>query len=269
MDRLGKYEIKPYTKYRRNIEIITGEGWRKRTTHAILKFDVTIARKLIKKHHEKTGDKISMTGWIIKCIAQALSEHKELNAYKQGRRKIFIFDDVDFAIPVEKIIDNDARPRVYILRRANEKSVFEITKEIRSVQKQKSDESTQLLGKKITRFERFILKSPTFFQKILMWFARHHVISKKKFFGTVSVTAIGMIGKFPGWVVPLGGMSTINFVIGGIIKSPTVIKDKIAIREILHITLSTDHDIVDGGPLARFVERITELLEDGYSLSEK
>jgi pyruvate/2-oxoglutarate dehydrogenase complex dihydrolipoamide acyltransferase (E2) component len=46
-----------------------------------------------------------------------------------------------------------------------------------------------------------------------------------------------------------------------------VINDTIMVREYLHLTIHIDHDVVDGGPLARFVSRLTELLETGYGLS--
>lgn len=268
MDRVGEYQVKPYTKHRRNIEVITKEGWRKRSTHTVLEIDVTNARKKIQKYKEKTGEKLSFTAWVIKCIAQTLSEHKELNSYKHGKRKIITFDDIDIAVPVEKIVENEARPRVYILRKANEKSIKDISSEIRNAQKQNASQDTQILGQKITRLERFALSAPVFIQKFLLWVTRKNAILKKKHMGTTGVTAIGMKGYFPGWVVPLGGTASTLFVVGGITKKPGVVNDKITVREYIHLTITTDHDIVDGGPLARFVERLNDLMEKGYNLDK-
>ncbi|MCJ7571825.1 MAG: 2-oxo acid dehydrogenase subunit E2 [Candidatus Thermoplasmatota archaeon] len=87
MDNIGKYQVKPFTKYRRNIELITKEGWRKRNTHTIIEIDVTNAREMIQKHKEKTGETISFTAWVIKCVAQTLSENKDFNAYRHGKKK--------------------------------------------------------------------------------------------------------------------------------------------------------------------------------------
>ena len=86
--------------------------------------------------------------------------------------------------------------------------------------------------------------------------------------GTIGVTAIGMKGRFPGWVIPLGGTTTMLFVIGGITKKPGVIDDTISIREYLHVTIAVDHDLIDGGPLARFIDRFARLCETGFALSE-
>ena len=266
MDRVGKYQVKAYTKHRRNIEVITKEGWRKRSTHTVLEIDVTNARKMLHKNKEKTGEKVSFTAWVIKCVAQALSEHKQLNSYKHGKRKIIVFDDVDIALPVEKIVENEARPRVYIIRKANEKSIKDISNEIRAAQKEAASEDTQILGQKVTRLEKFALCAPVFIQKFLLWVTRKNAILKKKHMGTTGITAIGMKGFFPGWVVPLGGTASTLFVVGGITKKPGIINDKISICEYLHLTITTDHDIVDGGPLARFVDRLNTLMQKGYDL---
>jgi pyruvate/2-oxoglutarate dehydrogenase complex dihydrolipoamide acyltransferase (E2) component len=268
MDRVGKYEVKPFSKYRQNIVLVTKEGWRKRSHHTILEIDVTKSRKLIKKYKIKTGESISFTGWIIKCIGQAISENKIFNAYRQGRKKIVIFEDIDIAIAVEKSTENEERPRVYIIRKVNEKSIFKITQEIRKAQEESANKSTELLGENLIFIERFVLKSPIFLKKLLIMFLRGKGVFKKKYMGVTSVTAIGMKGRFPGTVIPLGGPLSNLFVVGGIVKKPWVVKNKIVPREILNLTLTVDHDLIDGGPLVRFVDRLCELMENAYNLDK-
>jgi len=267
MNHLGNYIKKPYTKYRKNIEIITKEGWRKKRFSSLLEIDVTNTRNIIKKYKDTKGFKISFTGWIIKCVAQTMSEYKEFNSYKHGNSKILIFDDVDVAIPVERSFDGKTRPMAYILRKTNEKSVIEITNEIRAVQSQKIDESTQVLGGKISKFEKIALNAPIFLKKFIIWLLNDNAKLKKKHFGTTAVTAIGMKGKFPGWLIPLGGVATTLFAVGGITKKPGVVNNKIKIREYLHLTFTVDHDLIDGGPFVRFTERLVNLMESGFGLS--
>lgn len=134
-DRIGTYQTKSFTQYRRNISLITGEGWRKHSIHALIEIDVTTAKELMKKHKETIGEAISFTAWIIKCMAQSISEHKEINSYRVGRKNIVYFDDVDVPIPIERTINGESVPTVYILRKANEKTLRQISEEIRSVQK--------------------------------------------------------------------------------------------------------------------------------------
>lgn len=270
MDRVGSYQIKPFSTYRKNITLIIKEGWKKHAVHALIEVDVTTGKKKLKNFSEKTGEKLSFTGWIITCAAQALSEHKEINAFRKGRNKIICFDDVDIAIPVERTIDGEKIPMAYILRKANEKTLVQITKEIRSVQIQAVDGKKQVLGSTFTPLERFAFHAPMFLKKLIIFIVNHSPILKKKHIGTLGVTAVGMKGRFPGWILPLGGVTTILFVIGGIIRKPGVLKDDtIAIREYIHVTVTADHDLIDGGPLGRFLDRFISFCEQGYGIPEQ
>ena len=56
-------------------------------------------------------------------------------------------------------------------------------------------------------------------------------------------------------------------IVGGIAKKPGVVKERIEIREYLDLTISIDHDVVDGAPMVRFVNRFRELFESGYGLN--
>ena len=55
---------------------------------------------------------------------------------------------------------------------------------------------------------------------------------------------------------------------GSISPKPGVVGESIAIREFLDVTILFDHDVTDGAPVARFVERFRELLESGHGLDE-
>jgi pyruvate/2-oxoglutarate dehydrogenase complex dihydrolipoamide acyltransferase (E2) component len=55
-------------------------------------------------------------------------------------------------------------------------------------------------------------------------------------------------------------------IVGGIARKPAVVEDHIEPREMLSLTVIFDHDVVDGAPAARFVQRLVELIESGYGL---
>jgi pyruvate/2-oxoglutarate dehydrogenase complex dihydrolipoamide acyltransferase (E2) component len=57
----------------------------------------------MRRYREETGERVSFFAWMVKCIAQAVSEHKEVNAYR-GRRGVVVFDDVDVSVIVEKTV---------------------------------------------------------------------------------------------------------------------------------------------------------------------
>jgi pyruvate/2-oxoglutarate dehydrogenase complex dihydrolipoamide acyltransferase (E2) component len=91
---------------------------------------------------------------------------------------------------------------------------------------------------------------------------------QKQSWGTVGVTAVGMFGKGAGWGIPTA-TPTLMITLGGIGEKPWIIDGQIAIREYLSLTVSFDHDIIDGAPAARFTKRLKDLIESGYGLMEE
>ena len=54
--------------------------------------------------------------------------------------------------------------------------------------------------------------------------------------------------------------------VGGIGEKPEVVDGQIAIRDYLSLTISFDHDIIDGAQASRFTERLKDLIESSYGL---
>ena len=81
------------------------------------------------------------------------------------------------------------------------------------------------------------------------------------------VTAVGMFGRGGGWAVTMPNF-TLTIAVGGISRKPGVWKDEISIREFLDLTVSIDHDVVDGAPATRFVQSFRESLEGAHGLRD-
>jgi pyruvate/2-oxoglutarate dehydrogenase complex dihydrolipoamide acyltransferase (E2) component len=75
-----------------------------------------------------------------------------------------------------------------------------------------------------------------------------------------------MFGKGAGWGIPPATPPSLWITVGGISEKPGVLDGQIAIREYLSLTISFDHNIIDGAPAARFTKRFKELIENGYGL---
>jgi pyruvate/2-oxoglutarate dehydrogenase complex dihydrolipoamide acyltransferase (E2) component len=99
----------------------------------------------------------------------------------------------------------------------------------------------------------------------MVWMAERSPQVWKKYRGTVGITAVGMFGQGAGWGIPLASHS-LWITVGGIGEKPGVVDGHIAIRDCLSLTISFDHDIIDGAPAARFTQRLKELIESGYGL---
>ena len=105
--------------------------------------------------------------------------------------------------------------------------------------------------------------------RLLFW---KYLLKHPKFafntMGNVAFTSIGMMGKINGWFIPIS-VHPICFGIGSVIKKPVVVEDKITIREILNVSVLIDHDVIDGAPMARFVNELKENIETGSGISSE
>ncbi len=73
-------------------------------------------------------------------------------------------------------------------------------------------------------------------------------------------------GRLRGGKHTVHGLAEVDVTLGGIAKKPGVVDDQITVREYLHLTISVDHDVVDGAPIARFGNELMTLIEQGYGL---
>ena len=69
-----------------------------------------------------------------------------------------------------------------------------------------------------------------------------------------------------GWGIPIA-RPTLMITVGGIATKPRYIDAQLQPREMLDLTISTDHEVVDGAPAARFARRLAELVEQADGLS--
>jgi pyruvate/2-oxoglutarate dehydrogenase complex dihydrolipoamide acyltransferase (E2) component len=79
--------------------------------------------------------------------------------------------------------------------------------------------------------------------------------------GTVSVTSVGMFGGGGGFGIGLPTIQTLTVLVGGISRRPWVIDGEIVPRDILDLTVTVDHNVVDGAPAARFVADLRRMIE--------
>jgi pyruvate/2-oxoglutarate dehydrogenase complex dihydrolipoamide acyltransferase (E2) component len=227
--------------------------------------DVTEAREKLRVYKEKEGESISFTGWIASCVGKSVGEHKQVHALKIGKHFV-IFDDVNINILIETTIEGRSYPVNYIVKSANKKTVMEINHEIRNIQRMREEDYTEA---KENRSIKLLLSAPKILRNLLFWRkVRKDPIFIAERMGTVALTSIGQFAKSGGWAIPLG-MHALNIAVGGISEKPGYVDDKIEKREYLSLTVTFDHDVVDGAPATRFVSRLVQLLEEGHGLPTK
>jgi len=256
-----EFEVHSLPKTRLAISDMLREGQLKHMIHGFTEVDVTIPRQRIEEHKKVTGERISFTAFIATCLAQAVDENKTVHGYLDWRRQLVIFRDVDINTQIEREIDGRKWVMPYVIRAANQKTLMDIHREIRAAQKIDVENAREY------KQYHWYLMLPGFIRRFFWWFLRRAPHRTKQIAGTVGLTSIGMFGSGSGWGLPIT-TQTLLITLGGIAKKPGVVDDKIEIREFLSLTLSIDHDIVDGAPAARFSKRLKELIEGSYGLLE-
>lgn len=121
------------------------------TIHCITEVDITERRKLIKEHFTKTGEKLSLTAYVITCLAHVIKDHPLLNSFIKGNRQI-ILDDVTVSVLVEREVNSEKVPEPLGISQAQEKSYLQINKEIRDAQKTTGGKLGSLSGMTWIRF---------------------------------------------------------------------------------------------------------------------
>jgi pyruvate/2-oxoglutarate dehydrogenase complex dihydrolipoamide acyltransferase (E2) component len=237
---------------------------RRHTMHALLELDVTDARRAIRERRAETGEPLSFTAFIVASLARATEDEPSMHAHRKGRHELALFDDVDVSVVVERTIDGARIPVPSIVRAANRKSAAEITREIRDA---RAGEVPYPLAR---RALPLWLRIPGLVRRALIarWLA--DPVRRQRLTGTTFVSAVGMFGSGTAWALPQAQNYTLGLTLGGIARKPGFAGgpngERVVPREYLSLTLSFDHDVVEGAPAARFTARLKELIERGSIL---
>ena len=257
------YRAVPFTVNRQMVAASASVGREQNNIHTITEVDISEPRRLIREHAQRTGERLSLTAYITACLAQTVAEYPKLNSFRKGK-KLVILDDITISVLVEREINGEIVPENLGIRAAQTKTPWQIHEEIRAAQAHGDDALGGLSG--IT-WLRFI---PAFLFRTFIRIASGNIQMMKRY-GAIGVTAVGMFGPKNQalWAIPLVGGATVGVAVGGIVERPSVNNGQIETREHLCLTISFNHDIVDGAPAARFVKRFSELLMSGELLANE
>lgn len=253
--------VVPYPTYQRLAAVAYRTVRDKPVIHGLLEVDVTTARTALREHKAKTGETLSFTAYLVTCLAKAVDEHKAVQAFRQGAQRLVLFEDVDIAIRIEHDVAGQKFVVPYIIRAANHKTFRELHDEIRAAQ------AADVQGV-LTRFQFWPAAVFRLFTWAVVATGTRRPRLWKEHMGTVGLTSVGMFGDGAGWGVPASLPTPLMVTVGGIGEKETVADGHITVQEYLSLTISVDHDLVDGAPAARFTRRLKELIESGYGLGD-
>ena len=167
--------------------------------------------------------KISINDIIIKVAAAALIQHPQVNAsYQEKVVRYYEHADVGVAVAIE---DGLITP---VVRAADQKSLSQIAAEVRELAER----------------------------------ARSKKLKPEEYTGaTFSVSNLGMFGidEFTAVINPPEGAI---LAIGAMTAKPVVRENEIVIRQMMRVTMSCDHRVIDGATGAKFLQTFKKILEN-------
>jgi pyruvate/2-oxoglutarate dehydrogenase complex dihydrolipoamide acyltransferase (E2) component len=254
------YEVLPFPRIRRLMEDGGRLGREKHLIHGLFEIDVTEVRRAIQAYRARTGDGLSFTAYILACVGRAVEQHKSIQACRAWGDKLVLFDDVDINTMIEVEVGRQKIIRPYIVRAANKKTAREIHTEIRLFQVNHSKSRESIL------IDWFVLL-PGVVRRFFLRLLFHNPHWLKGINGTVALSSLGMFGVGGGWGIPVTN-HTLQMTLGGIAQRPALLDGQLVNRAMLCVTISIDHDLVDGAPAARFAHTLKELIEGQAMLDE-
>lgn len=220
---------KPMTSLRKTIARRMTENWN--AIPHVTQFDevdITALLDLRKKYvgtYEQKGAKLTVTSFVLKAVADALTKHPIFNSsIDEVANEIVLKEYIHVGIAV----DTEAGLIVPVIRDVNKKSLFELSKALEEV-------GTKARERKVTGED---LKGGSF------TISNQGAIGGAHFTPIVNMPEVAILGLGKGALKP-------------------VVRDgKIESRMLLPITISYDHRVIDGGNAARFTVDLVNAIQN-------
>jgi len=219
------YRDEPATQIRQTIakRLVTSLG---PVPHFFLTTDIEMDRAAEMRRGINALDpdlKISINDVIIKVTAAALIQHPEVNAsYQEKFVRYYEHADIGVAVAIE---DGLITP---VVRAADQKSLSQIAAEVRELAER----------------------------------ARSKRLKPEEYTGaTFSISNLGMFGidEFTAVINPTEGAI---LAIGAMTAKPVVRDGEIVVRQMMRVTMSCDHRVIDGATGAKFLQTFKKILEN-------
>ncbi|MFU8827590.1 MAG: 2-oxo acid dehydrogenase subunit E2 [Brevefilum sp.] len=239
----------------------------KHTIQAFIEVDVTDALARIKTLRSPAY-KVSFLAWFIKVLVDTVEHHPPVNGIKKGRKRVVVFKQVDVSTIFEKLVEQVAVPLPLVVRRANAKSPLQISQEIQdAVNQPLQNQKSPGVGAGDNKL--LIMLGLILPQWLRLFIMRNLILRNPKrmqaTMGTVLVTSLGTVGQISTWILPTS-IHPLSIGIGTLVKKPYLVGGEVQSRQILHLTVALDHDVIDGMPARAFIADLVDRLSRGYAL---
>ena len=188
---------------------------------------VELRNDLASQHEDALGFRISFNDLLARIVTRALVEHPHMNASLSGD-EIVNNEHVNIGLAVE-VPDGLVVPNV------------------------KNAQNMQLV------------ELASAFRKLIAEISGGDLNLNDLSGGTFTITNLGALG-IDAFTPVINPPECAILGVGRIIAKPAVVDGEIAVRQMMTLSLTFDHRLNDGAPAARFLQRISQLIEQPYLL---
>lgn len=179
----------------------------------------------------KTGLKLTFTPLFVEAIIKAMLEFPLINSSVEGDN-ILLKKDINFGLAVALGTGGEGGLIVPVIKKAQQKNLVGLAESVNEV-------AAKARSKKLSPDDLFG--------------------------GTITLTNYGSVGNLMG--TPIINQPQVAIIgTGAIVKRPVVIEtsegDVIGIRQMMFLSMSYDHRIIDGAHGGAFINRVKEILEE-------
>lgn len=215
----------------------------------------------------REGFRFSFTACIIKIVGDCVADYNKIQGSLINDRKIITFTDVDISISLEHELEGDFVPFPLIIRAVNNKTVVDIEEEIDRCKKNGISMERIPFFKKHPVLGRILLMLfyaiPAAVRVFIMEIILKSPRRSKRVIGTVGFANVNMTGRLSGWAFPLKEPYSLYVSMGSIIKKPVIVRNNIEKCNVMNLMIIFDHNIIDGAPAKRFMNKLVKTIEDG------
>lgn len=202
----------------------------------------------------------SLTAYLTVTLAQAIASQPDIQALRDWRGRLVVFDDVDIAVSIEIELEGRSFPLTHVVRSAQERSVADVSRELGAIKS--APHRSPTLEHPVAARSYVLLPGPI--RRAALRLLYRLPDSQRRIMGTAGLSSVGMFGKGGGWGIGFP-VHAVNLLVGGITETMPADGPGGPSRRI-DLTFSFDHDVVDGAPAARFVSDFRTRVETGTAL---
>lgn len=244
--------VRPFPPRRRLVTAAVRAGRRIVPMHGLFDADVTDSLRLL----AEDDPPLSVTALIVAALGRAVAANPEVHAYRDWRGRLVEHHQVDVQTLIEVPTTDGPFGLVHVVRDADIRSVRSISAELRTV---KAEPTTTTTGRLLAGVAPILGRIPGLYRVMYAVMSRSR--RARLATGTVQVSAVGMFAGGSGYAIAPSSLASASVVVGGLSRRPRTFADRIELRDVLDLTVTIDHNVVDGAPAARFGADLRHLLE--------